>query len=208
VNRVSGASVSALKVTLLVLGMVCLSIFGTGCHASQPKVVDRHVVPKSLANVSLVNFESVASVDVDLHTAVQTREAVESEFKTTYGRTGHPRWFFHAFDVANLDFIVARYEPTMATPSRYVAERRIRVRRSSEAERELGVMEVVFSYERSTRGLKVGMLRKDVVKVVGRPETERPLSRPGSFDMRYPAFCVRFVEGKVAHVWRREQCLQ
>lgn len=204
-NRVSGASVSALKKVVTIAGLLCLL---TGCGAAQPKVIDRHVVPKSLANVALENFESVASVDVDLHTAVQTREAVESEFKTTYGRTGHPRWFFHAFDVANLDFIVARYEPTTSNPSRYVAERRIRVKRTGEAERELGVMDVVFSYERSTRGLKVGMSRKDVVKVAGRPETERPLSRPGSFDMRYPAFCVRLVEGKVAHVWRREQCLQ
>jgi len=204
-NRVSSASVLA-----LLLAVAMISGCASSASTSTPppaKVIDRHVVPKQPV-FALENFESVSSVDVDLHTAVQTREAVESEFKTTYGRTGHPRWFFHAFDVANLDFIVARYEPTSAKPSRYVAERRIRVRRSNEAERELGVTEVVFSYERSTRGLKIGMSKKDVTKISGRPETERPLGRPGTFDLRYSSFCVHFVDNKVAHLWRREQCLR
>jgi hypothetical protein len=172
-----------------------------GCAPARSLPVDRHVVPKAMAGVSLENFDAVSQVDVDLYTAVQTREAVESEFRSTYGKRGHQRWFFHAFDVANLDFVVARYEPTTKTRLRYVAERRIRVRRSREAERELGVMDVVFEYNSGARMVKPGMSRRDVVRLAGRAEMERPLGEVGAFDMKYPAFCVRFLEGKVAHVW-------
>lgn len=179
-----------------------------GCAPARTAAIDRHIVPKPLVDVSLENFDNVASLDVDLHTAVQTREAVESEFKTVYGKIGHQRWFFHAFDVTSLEFVVARYEPTSTKPRRYVAERRLRVKRSSEAERALGVTDVVFSYERSTRGLSVGMSRREVMAVAGLPETERPLGRAGAFDMRFQAFCVRFVDGKVAHIERREQCMK
>lgn len=115
--------------------------------------MNRQVVPKGLAQVAaLENFEIVSFVDVDLFTAVQTREAVESEFKSSYGRTGHPRWFFHAFDKSNLDFVVARFEPSRGDggqigQARYVAERRLRVKRSKAAERALGVSEVLKDYE-------------------------------------------------------------
>lgn len=179
-----------------------------GCAPARTTPIDRHVVPKSFVDVSLENFDKVGSLDVDLHTAVQTREAVESEFNAAYGKTGHPRWFFHAFDVTSLDFVVARYAPTSAKPRRYVAERRLRVKRTSDAERALGVMDVVFSYERSTRGLKVGMSRREVMAIAGHPETERSFGRAGAFEMRYPAFCVRFVDDKVAHVERRERCIK
>jgi hypothetical protein len=191
--------------------MMALTVAAIGCvgcaPATKTAAIDRHVVPRSFVDVSLENFDKVSYVDVDLHTAIQTREAVESEFKLAYGRTGHPRWFFHAFDVTNLDFVVARYEPTDKTRTRYVAERRLRVKRSQDAERALGVTDVVFSYERTARAVKVGMSRRDVTKLVGPPEMERPVvGRPGAFDLRYPSFCVRFVGGKVAHVDRREQC--
>lgn len=196
-KRLSGVAVLALTTALVGAG---------GCAPSRSAPVDRHVVPKSFSDVSLEKFDEVALLEVDLHTAVQTREAVEREFEKQYGKAGHPRWFFHAFDVNNLDFVVARYEPTSAQPARYVAERRLRVKRSTDAERALGVGDVTFSYERTIRGIEVGMSRRDVVKVVGKPLAERPLGRPGSFELAYPAFCVRFVRGKVAHVWRPEQC--
>ena len=203
-KRLSSVAVQALLVALPVVVSVC-----TGC-ASKTTVVDRHVVPQSFVDVTVENFDNVgAAVDVDLHTAIQTREAVESEFKLAYGRTGHPRWFFHAFDVANLDFVVARYEPNGRTRTRYVAERVIRVKRSQDAERALGVTDVVFSYERTARVVKPGMSRRDVMKLVGPPELERPVAgRPGAFELRYPSFCVRFAGGKVAHVDRREQCMR
>jgi hypothetical protein len=202
VARVSGAFVLALKMAAVVATVVC-----TACSGHRTLPIDRHVVPASLAAVTLENFDKVSTLDVDLHTAVQTREAVESEFKAAYGKAGHPRWFFHAFDVVSLDFVVARYEPTKGRSARYVAERKLRVKRSTDAERALGVMDVVFSYERTARGLAVGMSREQVMAVSGRPEMERLVGRAGGI-MRYPAFCVRLVDGKVAHVEHREECLK
>jgi hypothetical protein len=208
----SSVAVQALRILggralVLVLGAV-VATASSGCASKRTGPLDQHVLPQSFVDVSVVNFDRVASVDVDLHTAVQSREAVESEFKRAYGRTGHPRWFFHAFDVTSLDFVVARYEPTAGANGRYVAERRLRVKRSREAERALGVMDVVLEYGTGTRGVKPGMARQDVVKIAGKPELERQLGRPGAFDLRYPAFCVRFVDAKVAHVWRREKCTE
>jgi len=197
VKRLSSVAVLALTTAL---------IGGGGCASSRTTSGDRHVVPKSFSDVSLEKFDEVGLLEVDLHTAVQTREAVEREFEKRYGKAGHPRWFFHAFDVTSLDFVVARYEPTKGQPARYVAERRLRVKRSTDAERALGVADVTFSYERSSHGIDVGMSKQDVVKIAGKPLAERSLGRAGSFELRYPSFCVRFVRGKVAHVWRPEQC--
>lgn len=194
------------------LALPTLAVGLLGCAPSRPRdaVLDRHVVPQSFVDVTVENFDKVGTVDVDLHTALQTREAVESEFKLAYGRTGHPRWFFHAFDGTNLDFVVARYEPTNdCTRERYVAERRLRVKRSQDAERALGVTDVVFAYEHTARKVKEGMTRAEVTKLVGPPELARPgAGRPGAFELRYPSFCVRFAGGKVAHVDRREQCVR
>ncbi len=178
-----------------------------GCASSPSRSqVDRHVVPASLNQVVLEDFDMVSFLDVDLHTAVQTREAVESEFKTAYGQAGHPRWFFHAFDGKNLDFVVARFEPKGPRQPRYVAQRRLRVKRSRDAERALGVAAVVREYEVGTRGVRAGMSRRDVTVVAGRPQSWIPRERAGSFDLLYPTFCVRFVDSKVAHVWRRDEC--
>jgi hypothetical protein len=200
---VSGVAVLALKVAALSILAGCVGC-ATPTRANVTSI-DRHVVPNAL-QMALEDFEVVSFLDVDLHTAVQTREAVESEFNTAYGRAGHPRWFFHAFDGTNLDFIVARFEPKDAKRPRYVAERRLRVKRTRDAERALGVVDVVREYEVGTRGIKAGMSKRDVVKVAGRAEIERPRGVAGSFDLLYPAFCARFVQGKVVHVWRRDVC--
>jgi hypothetical protein len=198
---VSSVAVMALKMAIAVGGAFCAS----GC-ASTPPPAERHIVPPSLVHVALEDFDIVSFLDVDLHTAIQTREAVESEFESAYGKKGHPRWFFHAFDGKNLDFVVARFEPRDATRPRYVAQRRLRVKRSREAERALGVAEVVREYEIGTRGVKAGMSRREVTGVVGRPQSWIPRADPGSFDLLYPSFCVRFTNGKVAHVRRRDEC--
>lgn len=192
----------ALKTAIAVSVIVCAG----GCATSSSHGFDRHVVPKNLVQVALEDFDVVSFLDVDLHTAVQTREAVESEFSTAYGRKGHPRWFFHAFDESNLDFVVARYEPRDATTSRYVAQRRLRVKRSREAERALGVTDVVRQYEIGTRGVKAGMSRREVTGALGRPQSWIPRADKGSFDLLYPSFCVRFTNDRVAHVWRRDVC--
>lgn len=194
--------VLALEMAIVVMVLLC-----AGCASTQSSGrVDRHVVPTALEQVALEDFDVVSFVDVDLHTAVQTREAVESEFKSAYGHAGHPRWFFHAFDGRNLDFVVARYEPKGPRHPRYVAQRRLRVKRSREAERALGVTAVVREYEVGTRGVKAGMSRREVTAVAGRPQSWIPRDRAGSFDLLYPAFCVRFTKDRVAHVWRRDEC--
>jgi hypothetical protein len=131
--------VSLLHPSVVVLAL----LLGTGC-SSPP--APRYVVPNLFAEVSIVDVDLVTGVDVDLHTAVQTREAVESEFQKAYGQKGHPRWFFHAFDRENLDFVVARYEPAQGK-SRYVALRRLRVKRTRDAERALGVSDAVHDFE-------------------------------------------------------------
>lgn len=192
-----GVVVLALEMAALVTALGC-----AGTSTAPP----RHVLPNTLDQVVLEEFEVVSFLDVDLHTAVQTREAVESEFKVAYGQLGHPRWFFHAFDGENLDFIVARFEPNEGARSRYVAQRRLRVKRTKEAELALGVAYVVSEYEVGTRGLKAGMTRREVLQIAGRAQTEYAEGVPGTFDLRYAAYCVRFVGGRVVHVWRPEQC--
>jgi hypothetical protein len=196
-KRRSGVVVVALRLAVLA---------STACAPIPPGPFDRHVVPNGLIEVRLEDFDVVSYLDVDLHTAVQTREAVESEFKTSYGHVGHPRWFFHAFDTNNLDFIVARFEPTERDRSRYVAQRRLRVKRTKAAELALGVSEVVAEYEVGTRGLKAGMSPREVGKIAGRAETERALGAPGAYELRYATFCVQYLEGRVAHVWNRDTC--
>jgi hypothetical protein len=113
-----------------------------GCATTEPPV-DRHIVPPTLTSVTLEDFEGVNGLDVDLHTAVQTREAIESEFSRGYLQQGHMRWFFHAFDGQYLDFVVARYEPVSGGSSRYVAQTLLRVKRTPDAEVRLGVTDVV-----------------------------------------------------------------
>jgi hypothetical protein len=190
----SGVLVMALKVALGVSVLGCTM-------ASSRTPLDRHVLPKGLSQVALEDFDLVSFLDVDLHTAVQTREAVESEFVVAYGRTGHPRWFFHAFDDKNLEFVVARLAPGDPSKPRYVAERRLRIRRSRDAERALGVTNVVLDYENSPRGIKPGMSRREVTKAAGRPRAT--LARgPKSFDLVYASSCVRIVDERVQYLWR------
>jgi hypothetical protein len=205
-NRIASA-VRALGVVLVGLagsaGLVTTSI---GCAPPPVLTADRHVLPNGLIEVRLEDFDRVSYLDVDLHTAVQTREAVEAEFKNAYGTIGHPRWFFHAFDDRNLDFIVARFEPTEHDRVRYVAERRLRVKRTKEAEAALGVSDVVAEYEVGTNGLKAGMSPREVGRIAGHAETGRPLGPPGAYELRYAAYCVQFLEGRAAHIWGRDQC--
>lgn len=192
-----------------VVSVVVLALFGlaAGCAESSRPTEPRHFVPSTIAPVALLDFDLVSFVDVDLHTAVQTREAVESEFGKHYGLPGHPRWFFHSFDQHNLDFVVARYEPTDARASRYVAQRRLRVKRTPEAERALGVSDVVREYEvGGARGVKAGMTRREATRRLGRAESERPLTSPSATEVRYSAACVVYVDDKVARVWPRDVC--
>jgi hypothetical protein len=189
--------------------LLALSMTLAGCIGPSTTVrsTDRHVVPNPLTQIALEDFDVVSFLDVDLHTAIQTREAVESEFNAAYGQAGHPRWFFHAFDKKNLDFIVARFDPKDPSSPRYVAQRRLRVKRSREAELALGVTEVVREFEVGSHTVRAGMSRRDVSAALGRAAIEQPRGgAKGSYDLLYPALCVRFVDNRVANVMRRDQC--
>jgi hypothetical protein len=190
--------------------VVVLALLGlSGCAETARNPEPRHFVPSTIAPVALIDFDVVSFVDVDLHTAIQTREAVESEFGKQYGFAGHPRWFFRSFDHDNLDFVVARFEPTDAHASRYVAQRRLRVKRSPEAERALGVSDIVREYEvGGVRGVKAGMTRREATRRLGAPMDERPLASPKTSEVRYAQACVVYVDDKVAHVWREDLCAQ
>lgn len=183
-----------------IAGLVFASaLSAVGC-APAAVAPDRHVVPNGLSQVALEKFDVVSFLDVDLFTAVQTRDAVDSEYRRHSARAGHPRWFFHAFDRSNLDFVVARFDVADATRPRYVAERRLRVKRTLEAERQLGVAEVVRDYEHGFRGVTLGMSRAEVTRTVGAP---RSIVRSrGGIDLVYTSFCVRLVEEEVAYMWR------
>lgn len=181
-----------------------LVLFAAGCAPARTYEPPRYVISNRLSDVTLVDFDVVSFVDVDLHTALDTRQAVETELFAAYGRPGHPRWFFYAFDGKNLDFIVARYEPSGGTELRYVAQRRLRVKRTLDAERALGVLDVVREYEVGLGGVRPGMSSRQVLAVAGRAEARIP--RSGSFDLLYPTFCVRITADRVEHVWRRELC--
>ncbi len=175
-----------------------------GCASARVVGPPPHVIANRLVDVTLADFDMVSFVDVDLHTALDTRDAVEIEFQSASGRAGHPRWFFYAFDGTNLDFVVATYEPSDRTP-RYVALRRLRVKRSPDAERELGVAEVVREYEIGVGGVRAGMSSRQVMSVAGRAEVS-VLRTESTFDLLYPTFCVRIAQGRVEHVWRRDLC--
>lgn len=191
-----------------ILGVAVLALFGiSGCAETPRPAAPRYFVPSTIAPVALLDFDIVSFVDVDLHTAVQTREAVELEFGKQYGLAGHPRWFFHSFDRENLDFVVARFEPKDALGSRYVAQRRLRVKRTREAERALGVSQLIREYEiGGAAGVKAGMSRLEATRRLGRPESRRALTSPNTFEVAYRAACVVFVDDRVARVWPREVC--
>lgn len=179
----------------------------SGCATTSSRTnLDRYVVPNRLVNAELEEFDIVSFVDIDLHTAVQTREAVDTEFHRAYGRAGHLRWFFHAFDDKNLDFVVARFEPGDGGAARYVAQRRLRVQRTREAERALGVNAVLAEHEIGTAGVKAGMSHRQVTSILGDAEARVPRSEAGSFDLLYGTVCVRITRERVEHVWRRDLC--
>jgi hypothetical protein len=191
------------------MSVVVVALLGlsTACAETVRPPESRFFVPSTIAPVALIDFDIVSFVDVDLHTAIQTREAVESEFGKQYGFAGHPRWFFRAFDRENLDFVVARFEPTDAHASRYVAQRRLRVKRTPEAERALGVSDIVREYEvGGIRGVKAGMTRREASRLLGPAVTERTLTSPKTSEVRYSQACVVYVDDKVAHVWREDLC--
>ena len=81
------------------------------------------------------------------------------------------------------------------------------MKRSPEAERALGVSELVREYEvGGAKGVKAGMTRREATRRLGRPESERPLTSPNTTEVRYAVACVVYVDDRVARVWPRDVC--
>ncbi len=145
--HVGSSGLLALLFVLVVSSMGCTSLPGVSTSSSADWG-ERHVVQNKSPIVDFENFDVVAFLDVDLHTAVQTREAIDVDLQRFYRDAGHRRWFFHAFDRKHLDFVVAKFDPTAGKHGKYVAERRLRVARTPEAEKSLGVADCVNQAEK------------------------------------------------------------
>jgi len=145
--RVGSSGLLALLCALVLSSVGCAALPGVSTNSSADWG-ERHVVQNKSPIVDFENFEVVAFLDVDLHTAMQTREAIDVDLQRYFREPGHRRWFFHAFDRVHLDFIVAKFDPTAGKHGKYVAERRLRVARTADAEKMLGVADCVNQAEK------------------------------------------------------------
>jgi hypothetical protein len=137
----------ALFFVLLASCSGCTGVAGVGTNSSADWG-ERHVVQNRSPLVAFENFEQVSFLDVDLHTAVETREAIDVDLQRSFREAGHRRWFFHAFDRKHLDFVVAKFDKTAGPHGKYVAEKRLRVQRTPDAEQMLGVADCVSQAEK------------------------------------------------------------
>lgn len=159
-------------------------------------------MPNGLVHVGLVDFDGPSS-ELDLVDAVARRDAVDVKYKATYLDPGHEQWFFHAFDRSTLDFVVARWEPTPPLGGRYVAVQRFRVARTPEAVRAFSLERTIADYESGTGGVKAGMKPEEVRAIKGAPDRENQLGPFGAFDWIYGDEQIRFLQGRVAHVFSK-----
>jgi predicted esterase len=166
---------------------------------------NRHVIPRGLVGVTFPGVETAPLADMSADEAAKIHDRTEAELKTTYLDPGHRRWFFDAFDDRFLFFFVGRWAPGNRRGGTYTAEQRYRVPRTPDAERALGVADVVRQYEEGIQGVRAGMSVKEVEGVLGKPAQTRELGPVGSFDYSYPTACVRFLGFQVAFV-KPEPC--
>jgi hypothetical protein len=159
------------------------------------RVRERRLIPKGLVGVRFSEPQGIEEQEVSFGDAL-----------TLAAKTKEPdRWFFDAFDGDYLHFFSAHYEPNPTTGVRpwgtYTLKRRHRVRRSPESEAALHVDSTVALHEVGTCGIKGGMRKADVERLLGAPPTVQQLGPMGSFDYAYPGLTVRFLNFGVASVW-------
>ncbi len=165
---------------------------------------EKHVIPQGLVGVLFLDSESTKITDISYSAALKIKKKVEKDGLNPNGsNTG--RWFFREFDQHYLVFFVARYQPNPVKGKRpwgtYITEDVYRVKRSARAETALGVHEIVEQYEKGKHGIKAGMSREEVEKILGKPIEINELGPVGSFDLIYKDVKIRFLDFKAAHIW-------
>jgi hypothetical protein len=165
-----------------------------------------HVVPKGLVHVVFTGVDAAPLEELSGREAIALHDKVTAEHARTAREEGHVAWFFHAFDADQLIFFVARWEPGDVIGGTYHVLTRYEVRRTRKSERALGVADEIAEYERGIGPVHAGMSLQEVEATRGRPELVYPLGPFGAFDYVYPDVCVRFLEGRAAHVWPPDRC--
>jgi hypothetical protein len=182
---------------LLALALACASARHDG---------QLHVVPKGLVHVVFTRIAEAPREELSAREAIALREKIEAERARTYRDEGHVAWFFHAFDDDDLVFIVARWQPGEVIGGTYEAIARYEVRRTARIERALGVADEIAEYERGVGRVHAGMSHAEVEAARGKPDAVIQLGPFGAFDYIYPDLCVRFLEGRAAHLWAPDRC--
>jgi hypothetical protein len=176
-----------------------------GCAHAGPDTTF-HEVPKGLVHVVFTGVDEAPLEELSAREAIALHAKVKAERARTAQQEGHVAWFFHAFDADQLIFFVARWEPGEPLGGTYHVLTRYEVRRTRKVEKALDVADEIAEYERGIGPVHAGMSQQEVEAQRGRPETVIELGPVGAFDYVYPDVCVRFLEGRAAHVWAPERC--
>ncbi|MDC0722384.1 hypothetical protein [Nannocystis bainbridge] len=176
-----------------------------GACATQPDRGRWREIPKGLVHVVFTGIDAAPSESIGWREAVDLQNKAREELQRTVREEGHVAWFFHAFDDDDLVFILARWHAG-GLGGTYEVFTRYLVPRGRRGERMLGVADEIAEYERGVGKVRAGMSLADVETVRGKPDKLVELGPFGAFDVVYPDLCVRFLEGRAAHLWSPERC--
>lgn len=162
----------------------------------------KHIIPKGLVGINFSNENEVQIIDIPYQQAKEIKKRIDADFEMNYPKPGHKKWIFNEFDQNSMIFWVANYRPNPTKNLRpwatYIAENIYRVERSNKAEAELNVDKIIQLYETGAHGIKAGMTKEEVIKILGNPKEIRELGPFGSFDFIYDDLEIRFIDNRAA----------
>lgn len=182
---------------------LALALAGPGCAHEHGAFRE---VPKGLVHVVFKDIAGSPLQELSGREAIALRDLIAAERERTYLQEGHVAWFFHGFDDEHLIFLVAHWHPAEVVGGAYHVLSRYEVPRSRRLERALDVADLIADYEKGAGKVRAGMSQQEVEARRGKPETVIQLGPFGAFDYIYDDLCVRFLEGRAAHLWKPEQC--
>ncbi len=182
---------------------LALAVLATGCGHRHGVF---HEVPKGLVHVVFTGIAGSPLEELSRREAIDLRDLIAAERERTHLQEGHVAWFFHGFDDEHLYFVVAHWHPGEVVGGTYHVVSRYEVTRSRRAERDLGVADEIAEYEKGVGTLRAGMSLQEVEALRGKPGAVVQLGPVGAFDYIYDDICVRFLEGRAAHLWPPAQC--